>query len=49
MERQELIVFQNREINKLPHSLRRVNVVAAMKKTIEIATQKCLKQVSGFN
>lgn len=25
----------------LPHIFRRVNVVAAIKKTIEIATQKC--------
>ena len=28
-------------INNSPHNLRRVNMVAAMKKTIDIATQKC--------
>lgn len=40
-------VAQNRasknhdEDDLIPHSLRRVNTVAAMRNTIEIATQKC--------
>lgn len=41
-------VFENHEkLETLPHSFSRVKTVAATKKTIEIATQKCCKKYIG--
>jgi hypothetical protein len=39
-------MFENYE-EKLPHSFRRVKMVAAAKKIMEIATQKCYNQYIG--
>lgn len=35
--------------NNIPHSLRRVKVVAAMKKTIDMETQKCYRNKQTSN